>query len=301
MPNTLVHLGVQSVSTKALFRGADFKWIALGCIIPDIPWIIKRFIIVSGIGVDQYDLTQYASVQASLLFCIVLSGSIAILCARPQRIFLLLGVNAFVHLLLDAMQIKWANGVHFFAPYSWKMTRFDLLWPEHLIIYILTALGFLTLAYFGVRDWKQQVVFRLRPVQNIIAVLLLSLYLILPFWLRSGPDSADNHFVVTLKNVKERSGKYVELDRSRYRSSDSTVEIFSGERVAVTGKLPSRDTLLSLKGRFTDSGTIQVTAFHSHSRLRDMSSIIALLGILLVWMMAMFKNRIVLEKNEQRD
>ncbi len=301
MPNTLVHLGVQSVSTKALFREADFKWIALGCIIPDIPWIINRIIILSGIGIPQYDLTQYVSVQASLFFCLLLCGAIALLCLSPTRMFLLLAMNVLVHLLLDAMQIKWANGVHFFAPFSWQMTRFDLFWPEHRITYLFTAAGLGALVYFGVRDWKREIVLNLEPVKYVSAVLLLSVYFILPFWLRFGPDQADNHFTVTLSNIEERTGKYVELDRSRYHSSDNTVEIFSGERIKVTGDQPEHDTLLSVRGYFTDTNTIHVSEFHAHGSVRDMGSIVGLVGILLIWMMALFKKRIVFEKNGQHE
>jgi len=40
MPNTFVHLGIQTLGSKALLKGSDFKWIAVGCIIPDLPWIL---------------------------------------------------------------------------------------------------------------------------------------------------------------------------------------------------------------------------------------------------------------------
>ena len=197
MPNTLVHLGVQSVSTKALFKEADFKWIAIGCIIPDVPWIIKRIIILSGLGIDFYDLTQYTIVQASLLFSLILCGTIALVCASPYRIFLILAFNAFIHLMLDAMQIKWANGVHFLAPFSWEMTNFNLLWPESGITYAFTAAGLAALVYFGVKDRNTNIVLTRKRFNYVTVVVLLTVYFVLPFWLRYGPDRADNHYTFT--------------------------------------------------------------------------------------------------------
>jgi hypothetical protein len=298
MPNTLVHLGVQSVSTKAVFKDADFKWIAIGCIIPDVPWIIQRIILVAQIGIDPFDLRQYVTVQASLFCCFLLCGVMALFSASSTKIFLLLAANSLVHLLLDAMQIKWANGVHFFAPFSWQLVSFDFVWPEHDISYVFTAAGFIALVYFGRRDWKKKVVLTVNRSKYAAAVVLLAIYFILPFWLRFGPDQADNHYIATLRNVEERPGRYLELDRSRYRSSDNTVEIFSGERIKVTGDHPSKDAILSVKGYFSDNNTVHVSSFHIHSPLRDASSKIALAGVLLIWLMALMKKKITVEKNK---
>lgn len=298
MPNTLVHLGIQSVSTKALFREADFKWIAVGCIIPDIPWIIQRIVHAAQTGIDLFDLRQYVIVQASLFCCFLLCGAIALLTAERTRIFLILAGNAFLHLLLDAMQIKWANGVHFFAPFSWQLTSFNLVWPEHAITYGFTAVGFAALVYFGVRDWKKKVVLILERSKYAVAIVLLAAYFILPLLMRFGPDQADNHYIVTLRNSEERSGQYVELDRSRFRSSDNTVEIFSGERIKVTGDRPSQDAILSVKGRFSDRDTIHISAFHVHSPVRDVNTMIGLAGVLFIWLTALAKKKITVKKSD---
>lgn len=298
MPNTLVHLGIQSVSTKALFREADFKWIAVGCIIPDVPWVLQRIVLAAPTTIDAFALRQYATVQASLFCSLLLCGAIALLTAERSKIFLLLAGNTFLHLLLDAMQIKWANGVHFLAPFSWKLTGFNLVWPEHGIVYAFTVAGFAALVYFGARDWKKNAVLSLAPAKSSVAVLLLALYCILPVWLRTGPEQADNHYVVTLRNAGDRSGRYLEIDRSRYRNSDTTVEIFSGERIKVTGDHPDRDAILSVQGRFSDNDTIHISAFHVHRPVRDVSTVIGLAGALLVWLTALVKGKITVEKNE---
>ena len=69
MPNTLAHLGVQGIATRSVLRDADLKWIYLGCIIPDVSWIIQRLVRYVIPNIDLYDLRLYAIVQASLLFC----------------------------------------------------------------------------------------------------------------------------------------------------------------------------------------------------------------------------------------
>ena len=73
MPNTLAHLGVQSLATRALIRDSDLKWIYLGCIVPDLPWTLNRLVKTTVPSVDLYDLRLYVIVQASLFFCLLLS------------------------------------------------------------------------------------------------------------------------------------------------------------------------------------------------------------------------------------
>lgn len=292
MPNTLVHFGVQSVSTKALFRGADFKWIAVGCIIPDVPWIVQRLAVAAQAGIDLFALRQYAIVQASLFCCLLLCGAIALLTAPGVRVFLVLAGNSLLHLLLDAMQIKWANGVHLFAPFSWKLAAFGFFWPEHWIFYVFTAAGFAALLYFGIKDWKKRVVVRLNPVRSVLVLLLLAMYFLVPFWLRSEPLRANNHYLAALRNVDERPGKYLELDRGVFRTREKTVEAFSGERINLTGELPDRDAIVSVQGVFQDRETVRVLAYHVHGPVRDLGSAVALAGILLVWLAALIGRRV---------
>jgi len=300
MPNTLVHLGVQSVSTKALFREADFKWIAVGCFIPDVPWIIQRIVYVLNEGVVPDSFRLYCIAQSSLLLCLILSAMIAMLAADRGKIFALLALNSLLHLLLDAMQIKWGNGVHLLAPFSWRLTSFAIAWPEHVATYVLTAAGFAALVYYGLRDRNRNVVLTAKRSRYAAAVGLLALYLILPWWLRSGPEKADNHYIATLANIEDRPGKYLELDRSRYFSSDRTIWLFSGERLKVAGELPSRDAIVSIKGRFDNTGTLIVSALNVHSEAREVSSIIGLAGIIMLWLSALARKKIIVEQNSEQ-
>ncbi len=136
MPNTLAHLGIQTFCSKAIIPKADFKWIALGCIVPDLPWIVQRIIRFAGLGVDLYDLRLYCIVQASLAFCLLVAAAVSLQVRDSGKIFLLLLLNCIFHLFLDASQLKWANGIHLFAPFSWDIINFGLYWPESIFTYI---------------------------------------------------------------------------------------------------------------------------------------------------------------------
>lgn len=292
----LVHLGVQTLGSRLLLRGSDFKWIAVGCIIPDVPWIVQRVLLAFNSGVDPFSLRHYTTVQASLLGCLVLSGVFAMMAANSRKLFLLLAFNSLLHLLLDAMEIKWAGGVHFLAPVSWQPIGFNFFWPEHVAISILTVFGALTLSYAGSREWSVPVVLAGDRMKSGLALLLLTVYFVLPLSLASGPAEADNHFARTLQDVEGRPGRYLELDRSPYRNSDNTVAIFSGERLKVRGMNLPGEAVVSVRGNFIDQHTIHVSAFHVHSPMRDISSIAALAGVMTVWLVALVKKRITVRQ-----
>jgi len=292
MPNTLVHLCIQTPASRLLFRSADFKWIGLGCIIPDIPWILQRIIAFALPGIDLIDLRIYAVIQASLFFCLLFSLALSLLTVYPGRIFLLLSFNALAHLLLDALQTKWANDVHLFAPFSWRATGFSSVWPEHLLIYGLSAIGFGVLIVAGRRDWKKNVRLTTNRIQWGTAVLLITGYFLLPFPMFPGPERENTHYIATLRNTEKREGRGIEIDRGRFRSSDNTIQVFSGERLRLHGKIPERDALLSIRGSFIDNKNIRVAAFHRHSRSRDLASLVALFGVLCIWLLAILKKKV---------
>ena len=58
-----------------------------------------------------------ASLAGTLLLC----AAIAALTTTPRLVASVLGLNALLHLLLDATEQKWGNGVHLLAPFSWRM------------------------------------------------------------------------------------------------------------------------------------------------------------------------------------
>jgi hypothetical protein len=116
MPNALAHLGVQCLATRFLLKDVDYKWIYLGCIIPDLPWILQRIVKLAFPSIDHYDLRLYVVIQSSFCFCFLLSAALATLSVNYWKTLAILGFNSFLHLFLDACQIKRAKGVHFLAP-----------------------------------------------------------------------------------------------------------------------------------------------------------------------------------------
>ena len=301
MPNTLVHLCIQTPASRILVRDSDFKWIALGCIIPDIPWVLQRIILVGYPDVDQVNLKIYAVIQASLIFCLVSSLALSLLAAGSRRIFLLLSMNSFLHLLLDSLQTKWGNGVHFLAPLSWKPLTFSLFWPENVLVYTLSAAGLVVLLLYGKEAIKMKVPFTAERMKITAAVFLAAVYFLLPFAFFQGPVSADTHYIATLKNVKERPGKYIELDRRFYKNSDRSIADYSGEPLKLQGNIPEHDALLSVRGVFLDEKKIRVEDFHVHRLFRDGASMIGLAGVVFIWMIAIIRKKDTLKESVQED
>lgn len=290
MPNTIAHFAVAGVLTRTLIKNADFKWIYLGCVLPDLPWIAQRIVSHSGWVEDKYDIRAYAITQSSLIVCLVLSFGLACFAQNTRRVFAILAFGSFVHLLLDATQIKWANGVSLLVPLDWDLLGFDFFWPESLWTYLMTLLG---LIYFAVGfvpataptkgEFRSDGRFALAGVAAIVAWFILPL-----LWLDNAYTN-DNHYISTLKSTADRSGKYIEIDRNRFGidAARPVVHTAFGESIFLTGAnaytVSAGDTV-SIQGRFTDNTTVLVQDFHVHSKLRDRMAIVGLFLVLLTWL-----------------
>jgi hypothetical protein len=112
VPNTLAHVGFRALATRAVAPATDLKWNYLGCIVPDVPWMLQRL---------------YGIVQATLAMSLCLILAFASLATEPGRAFSIVAGNAWLHLLLDTIEIKWANGVHLLAPFDWRLTSLGVL------------------------------------------------------------------------------------------------------------------------------------------------------------------------------
>jgi hypothetical protein len=291
MPNTLVHIGIHLPLTRGILRRSDPKWILLGCAIPDLPWILQRVVRAALPGVDPLDLRLYATAQASLFFCLILSAAAAFLSRHPVRTFAVLASGSALHLFLDALEIKWGNGVHFFAPLSWRMIQFGFFRPESPVVSGFTLLGLGMLGTLGFRKWPTPSDRRKSkpgPTSGRIAGALLAGYFLLPLPLLSGPERADNHFVGTLRNPDERTGKPIALDRTRWRPGEG-FRIFAGEVLVAEGMDGVPAGTVSVRGRFVAPDRIWVLDLRRHpSGLREAASYVGLAGIAAVWIAAAF-------------
>ncbi|MEJ2238231.1 MAG: hypothetical protein P8X82_08050 [Gemmatimonadales bacterium] len=294
MPNVLAHFGVQTVASRGLIRRADFKWIFLGCVIPDVSWILLRAIATLAPGVDPYGLRLYGIAQASLIVSLLLCGALALLSARPRLVFGILSLNTLLHLLLDATQTKWGNGVHLLAPFSWQQWNAGLYWPDSLITYILTAGGLAAWAWAWLRPESRPVASG-RPAARAVpltsAALLLAAYLTVPLGLGGGPLAADNLSVRTLVEREARVGRPVQFDRERYErgSGGDSIFSFAKEGFAVQGERARRSTRVSAKGTFVAPDTVRIHALHEHPRgTRDLFSYLGLLLLVMYWIRALW-------------
>lgn len=291
MPNTLAHLGIQGLATRSIIPKADLKWIYLGCIVPDLPWILQRAARPLLPDVSAYDLRLYAIVQSALFMCLIFADAFSVFSSKPRRVFAILALGSLLHLLLDALQEKWANGVHLFAPFSWELLNFGFFWPEDLPTYLLTALGLL---FFLIAWWRMpcSAADLVRPRGRMLALgsVLLVAYLAGPVAFLSGPEAADNHSVKTLRAQEERPGRRVELDRVPYLNRDGKVVVFTltGEELTAKGIDLAPAGLLSARGRFIDPETVQIDEMHSHRPgVRDLASYLGLALVLAWWLRAL--------------
>lgn len=294
MPNTLVHLGLQGMASRLVFRQVDIKWVFLGCIIPDVPWILRKVIRALGTGVDAYDLHAYAVVQATLLFCLLLCAAFALLSARPKMVFLVLSVNCVVHLLLDSLEIKWGNGVHLLAPASWKPFSAGWVWPDSVLLIVLSVASLFLVAFWFVRAGKKTVRIRLNDLRKSgLAVLLFAAYLAMPVALLGGAYSSDINSVATLKDTEQRVGKTLYMDRDAYiKDPDSDVVVtLAGERLRVVGeRRATKSGEITLRAEFVETDAIEIVELYEYRYAwRDLATLLGLFLGLLYWVLALVR------------
>ncbi len=287
MPNTLVHLGVQGLVSRSVYREVDLRMVYLGCVIPDLPWIAQRAIRGIHPAVDRIDLALYSGAQSSLLFCVLLSAVISAFTRNRGRNLAILVTGCAMHLALDITQIKWGNGAMLLAPFNWQVTSLGWWWPEHSLFTVLTLAS---LAYV-IATWRQipdtpLLALPPAPVRALAATGLL-LYLAVPVWLIPVLEDLDTYDTRTLGRVEERTGKQVRFDRASLldnRDGVATVRIFTGEVLKLTNAGSGDSGLISVDGIFTAPDTVAANRYRIHpAYTRDLASIVGLGLLALVW------------------
>ncbi len=290
MPNTLVHFGVQGIATRAVWRGLDVRWILLAALLPDLPWIMNRIALSLPLGDALYAVHAYALAQSTLAVSLILAGALAALAARTLATFAVLAGNCLLHLLLDAAEIKWGNGVHLLAPWSWELLNYGVLWPESPVV---LALGLVGLGFVAVALRSAPVpaarMFHATPARASVAAFLAVVWLALPAALSGGPYRADNHSIRTLHEGAERPGRRVELDRARRRElpEGDFVRTLANEWLRLTGPKIPPGSQVSIRGEFIDRRTVAVDDFQVHPRgrlRRDGPTYVGLALFAAVWL-----------------
>lgn len=292
MPNTLAHAGAQGLASRAALSDTDLKWVYLGCVIPDVPWILQRAAHIMIPGVDPYLLRSYVIIQASLLGCVVLSAAAALLAQAFWRTWALLGGNAVLHLGIDAMQTKWGNGVHFWAPFSWDLTNWGLFWPESAVTYGLTVFGLGYILWYWQSSLRETLdLVWTRPARWVGLGGVLVGYFAVPFLLVQAPIEANTHSLRTLQTSENRVGHTVAFDREQYLETQNGafIEYFGG-RVPVEPLKVEAPATVSLRGTFVEENKIRATAHHVHAGgLRNYASYLGLSLIAFIWGVALWK------------
>jgi len=286
MPNTLVHFAAQGAASHAFWRRLDPRFLYLGCVLPDLPWILRRAIVALGLPVDAFDLRLYTMGLASLAVTLLLACGIAVATTAPRRVFAWLGSNALLHLLLDATEIKFGNGVHLLAPFSWRMTSFDLLPGESPVYLIATLLGMALILWDITRRRGEAVGWQRRPRPWALAALLAAAYLAAPLPFLGAIEASDSYSVKTLRDRDARSGHRVGLDRAHFVASPAGgfLEIWTGERLRATGALPDHDTTVSLHGTFLAPDVLRADELVEKRHDRDWPSYLGLVLLALVFL-----------------
>jgi hypothetical protein len=285
VPNTLIHFAAQGAASHAIWRRLDPRFVFLGCLLPDVPWILRRAVVGVGLPVDPFDLRLYTMAQASLASTLLLCAALAALTTAPRLVFAVLGTNALLHLLLDATEVKWGNGVHLAAPFSWRMTTFDLVVGESPIYLALTILGALLVAWEIARRRRPTIPLDLRPARLAAAAALLTAYFLAPVPFLGAVEASDSYSVKTLREVSARPGRAVGLDRTAFVATPAggVVELWTGERVRAVGPVPDHDAPVSLRGTFLAPDVLRVDRLAEHRRDRDWPTYLALVLLALVW------------------
>lgn len=283
MPNTLAHIGLQIPLTRLGIQKAPLQWIMMGCIIPDIPWIVQRIFTFLPF-VAPLNLRLYSVTQASLAYCLVLSLALAMLTSRSRQIFLILAGNSLFHLLLDATQNKWGNGANLMVPFSWKTTNFNLFWPEHLSSYIFAGLGFLLFFFLWPKAINNDLLLRKPGKTKVVcAISCLIFYFATPILMTNSAYNANIHYSKTLNDKHMRTGKQLEIDRARYNTTTQRLECYMDKNLTITNLPTMESGVISIRGRFLDEKTIKLQDYHIHKTFRDSASYAGLLLTLLLW------------------
>jgi hypothetical protein len=192
------------------------------------------------------------------------------------RAFALLAGNAFLHLLLDALQTKWGNGVHLLAPFSWHTWIVGWFWPESGPTWLLTGLGagVAVLAFVDVRRRAARGAWPGRT-RWLASAALLAAYLAFPWLVRDAVVAADVHSLQTLAHPELRAGREAAFDRAWLEVRDdgeARLYALGGVVVRATGALPERSSNVSARGRFSDAQTIVLQEVHVHGFPRAAAS-----------------------------
>lgn len=284
IPNTLAHIAIQSGALGA-FR-VPFAAVLAGCLIPDLPWIPYSILWAGGAD-DLARELAYACVQASLVFCVVLSLGFSWLFDRWLPVAIVTSLGCALHLFVDALQDKWGNGVHLLAPFDW--THFSIgIWPIESTFTLLITLGGLLVILFVKRLKTDAAMICLTRRRAIGIAGTLAVYLVVPVAFVDDVIASNTFYLETMSDPSDRAGKYIEFDQNPVKVTGKNVAIVShtGEVLTITNPPEGiHSGTYSFKGRFVSGDRIRISAWMAHSAWREFATYIGL-AIIGAWFVA---------------
>lgn len=280
-------MGVHGALLRSSSGRAEVLWIYVGAIIPDIGWILQRLIRQMPVDIDPLRLLSYAAVLSSLAACLIASAAVAALTVRRGRVFCLLATGSLLHLLMDAAEIKWANGVLLLAPFSWTMTTWDLFQQDGAFVLAATAGSLL----FVIWAWRagileiNRAMWRLSPAALSTAAGLVLLFFLWPLPWIDAPTEHGLYDSDVIRDAESRAGRPLELDRARYFSDRNEIRIFTGEFIKIENFSAPADTLVSLRGVFQEPGLLRVDQAIIHHPWQRTATVLAGLGLFALFIM----------------
>ncbi len=203
-----------------------------------------------------------------------------------------------LHHLLDALQVKWDQGVPLLAPFSWQPYTWNLIPTEGLFIYIATLVGLALSIWLTFRKPIMKGISGLliaSPKRIATSLILVLIYFALPLLFIQKPYEYNYFNLAIWANSEARVGSTIMLDRADYIPGDpATIHNQSLPKPVVPQNLELKDkAVISLKGELMEDGALRINDYYiHHSYFRNYASILGLILIALIWIYPKIRGRI---------
>lgn len=291
MPNTLAHIGLQVSATKAVAKDFDVRLVLVGCLIPDLPWILQRLLNVTPL--DVLDVRAYTLTMASPFFCTIFALGFGLFFKRWMWVFAGVSIQCLLHLLLDGLQDKKGAGVHWFAPFNWTEFSFPIFPMEGWIIHTASILGIcvsiliLWLTIKHLPKWRISSMSSVPRIKGGLIITLFGIYTLLPLALLDQPINANVHNLAIWERLIEREGKQIRLDRCQFApgSPAKIKDSLSKDWISISGIDLKEPATVSLIATFIKADQLRADSYFVHTKgLRSFYTMIGLGFILLIFL-----------------
>lgn len=299
MPNTLAHIGAQLPVTRAVSSKVDPRWVALGLLIPDLPWIFQRLIHLVFPQAPAIDIRAYVVVMSTPIFCMLLSAGISLLVKNSALVFAILAVESLLHEFLDCFQEKGGVGVPLLGPINWTSFSWPAFPMDGWISNLLTLSGALVILLLLLGKWKYPTT--IRPARTgwqwraPVVILFLASYIIGPMAFKEAAIRGNVHDLAVWRGDLPRMGMQIHFDRANYvpgsKPGESGItDNFNEDPIRIIGIQEEQPSLISTIATFSDEETLIADDYVVHPPGRRFwYTITGLIGVGLIWLIPLFR------------